>query len=105
MIWTDHAVGGVDTPKYLYHATSAKAWKSIKAQGLRARRPRVHFSGEPDYGVWMHQRRDLAERHPDSGPNPVILRVKVKDLVLVGCPLIGVYVHEGHIPARRVSRA
>jgi RNA:NAD 2'-phosphotransferase (TPT1/KptA family) len=104
MIWTDNAVGGRDTPKTLYHATSREAWPKIQVQGLRPGRPRVHFRGEPDFGVWMHQRLDLAQRHPDNGPDPVVLKVNVKGLVMVGCPLIGVYVYEGHIPAERVRR-
>jgi len=104
MTWTDNAVGGIDTPKFLWHATSPAAWKSIKRQGLRARRPRVRFGAEPD-GVYLHQRRDWAERHPDNGPAPLVLRVKVKGLSLVGVPAAGIYVHQGNIPPERIKKA
>jgi hypothetical protein len=105
MSWTDNAVGGTDTPKVLYHATSHAAWPKIRVQGLRAGRPRWKFGGEPD-GVYLYQRRDWAERHPDNGGGDnVILKVRVKGLVLVGNAWAGIFVHEGDIPARRISKA
>lgn len=85
--WTPNVVGGVDTPKRLYHGTSLGNARSIVRHGLEVRGGPDLLAQlvEPPYGVYLAPDWWPAQDRAQSEDSGVVLVVKVKGLPLVYC--------------------